>query len=64
MIAGEPLAQLDYGFVFSEGSDLVAAFNEAIATLKADGTFKELDEQYFGPLFSLTPEDTIPPTYG
>ena len=64
MIAGEPLAQLDYGFVFSEGSDLVAAFNEAIAALKADGTFYELDEQYFGPSFSLTPEDTIPPTYG
>ena len=62
-IAGEPVAQLDYGFIFAEGSDLVAPFNEALAAMKADGTLAELNDRYFGPSFSVTPADIAPPVY-
>lgn len=62
-IAGEPVAQLDYGFIFAEGSDLVAPFNEALAAMKADGTLAELNDRYFGPSFSITPADIAPPVY-
>ena len=62
-IAGEPVVQLDYGFIFAEGSDLVAPFNEALAAIKADGTLAELNDRYFGPSFSITPDDIAPPVY-
>lgn len=62
-ILGEAVAQLDYGFIFSEGSDLVAPFNEALAAMKADGTFAEIHDRYFGPSFSITPDDIAPPVY-
>lgn len=62
-ILGEAVAQLDYGFIFSEGSDLVEPFNEALAAMKADGTFAEIHDQYFGPSFSINPEDIAPPVY-
>ena len=62
-IVGDPVAQLDYGFIFAEGSDLVAPFNEALAAMKADGTLADLNDRYFGPSFSITPDDIAPPVY-
>lgn len=36
-----------YGIAFEKGSDLVAPVNEALAALRADGTYDELFEKYF-----------------
>jgi len=45
------------GFAFTEGSDLVAAFNEAIQSMKADGTLAALNGKYFGTAFTMTYDD-------
>ena len=36
-IVGDALGTEDFGFIFKPGSDLVAPFNAAIATMKEDG---------------------------
>ena len=46
-IIGEPLATEDYGFIFKPGSDLVAAFNAAIKSMKDDGTLDKLTTKWF-----------------
>ena len=46
-IIGEPLASEDFGFIFPKGSDLVAALNAAIASMKADGTIDALNQKWF-----------------
>lgn len=46
-LIGEPLGGDDFGFIFKKGSDLVAPVNDAIAALKADGTFTALDKKWF-----------------
>ncbi len=45
------------GFIFPQGSDLVAPFNAALAILKADGTLDKLGEKYFSDAFKTTYED-------
>ena len=62
-IVGDPLEKLDYGFIFSEGSDLVAPFNEMLEAMGDDGSLDEISDRYFGPSFSITPEDIAPPVY-
>ena len=62
-IVGDSLARFDYGFIFSEGSDLVMPFNEALAAMDDDGALAEMNDRYFGPSFSITPEDIAPPVY-
>jgi polar amino acid transport system substrate-binding protein len=46
-IIGDPLASEDYGFIFKLGSDLVAPFNAALASMKADGTLDKLTTKWF-----------------
>ncbi|GAA2827471.1 amino acid ABC transporter substrate-binding protein (PAAT family) [Aminobacter aminovorans] len=46
-VVGEPLGSEDFGFIFKKGSDLVAPINQAIAALKADGTFDKLNKKWF-----------------
>jgi polar amino acid transport system substrate-binding protein len=46
-IIGDPLATEDYGFIFKLGSDLVAPFNAALASMKADGTLDKLTTKWF-----------------
>ena len=46
-IIGGPLATEDYGFIFKQGSDLVAAFNAALKTMKDDGTLDTLTDKWF-----------------
>jgi len=45
------------GFAFTEGSDLVAPFNAAIQSMKADGTLAALNGKYFGTAFTITYDD-------
>ena len=52
------------GFIFPHGSDLVAAFNAAIADMKADGSLEALLVQYFGEgNFTITYDDIADPVY-
>ena len=44
---GEPLGTEEFGFIFKQGSDLVAPVNAAIAAMKADGTFDKLNKKWF-----------------
>ena len=46
-VMDEPLGSDQFGFIFKQGSDLVAPFNAAIAALKADGTFDKLNQKWF-----------------
>ena len=46
-VIGDPLASEDFGFIFTPGSDLVAPFNAAIATMKADGFLDHLNNKWF-----------------
>lgn len=45
------------GFIFPLGSDLVDPVNQAIAILKANGTFEELGLKYFTDSFIVTYDD-------
>ncbi len=44
---GGPLGTEEFGFIFKQGSDLVAPFNAAIEALKADGTIDALNTKWF-----------------
>ena len=46
-VIGDPLGTEEFGFIFQQGSDLVAAFNAAIAQMKADGFLEELNNRWF-----------------
>lgn len=46
-MVGEPLGTEEFGFIFPKGSDLVAPFNAAIASMRADGTLDMLDQRWF-----------------
>ena len=45
------------GWAFTEGSDLVGPFNEAIQSMKDDGTLAALNGKYFGTAFTVTYDD-------
>jgi len=44
---GGPLGTEEFGFIFKQGSDLVAPFNAALASMKADGTLDALNTKWF-----------------
>lgn len=44
---GDPVGSDEFGFIFAKGSDLVPAFNAAIASMKADGTIDGLNRKWF-----------------
>ncbi len=46
-IVGDPLGAEDFGFIFPKGSDLVAPFNAAIASMREDGTLDALNTKWF-----------------
>ncbi|HNT78254.1 MAG TPA: transporter substrate-binding domain-containing protein [Anaerolineae bacterium] len=46
-LMGEPLGTEEFGFIFTPGSELVAPFNAAIATMKQDGFFDALNTRWF-----------------
>jgi len=53
-LIGPSLSSDELGFVFPEGSDLVAPFNTAIQAMKDSGYLNEVNLQYFGPSFTVT----------
>lgn len=46
-LVGESMGSEDFGFIFPKGSDLVAAINAGIASLKADGSLDTLNKKWF-----------------
>ncbi len=46
-IVGDPIGNDQFGFILKKGSDLVAPFNAAIASIKADGTLDALNKKWF-----------------
>ena len=46
-VIGDPLASEDFGFIFPPGSDLVAPFNAAIATMVEDAYVDHLNRKWF-----------------
>lgn len=61
-LVGESMSSDQLGFVFPKGSELVPAFNAALAELRANGTLDQLAEKYFSDAFSITYEDLPTPT--
>ncbi|MBF9043342.1 transporter substrate-binding domain-containing protein [Rhodobacterales bacterium HKCCE4037] len=44
---GEPLGTEEFGFIFPNDSELVAAFDAGIESMREDGTLAELDQRWF-----------------
>lgn len=44
---GEPLGTEEFGFIFPNDSDLVAAIDAGIESMRADGTLEALDQRWF-----------------
>ncbi len=51
------LASDELGFVFPKGSDLVAPFNAALASMEEDGTLDALADKFFSDAFTVTYDD-------
>jgi polar amino acid transport system substrate-binding protein len=62
VITGE-LQSDPLGFIFEKGSDLVEPINIAIAILKADGTWADIDTRYFSAEFTTTYGDVTDGAY-
>jgi polar amino acid transport system substrate-binding protein len=62
-LIGDSLSSDALGFIFTPGSDLVEAFNEALNTMKADGTLEEISGRYFNDAFSISYDDLSFPEY-
>ncbi len=45
-VVGGPLGTEEFGFIFTPGSDLVAPFNAALASMKEDGTIDKLNTKW------------------
>lgn len=47
-VVGEPLTSEEFlGYIFTPGSDLVEPFNQAIASMQADGTLQAISNKWF-----------------
>jgi len=62
-LIGESLSSDQLGFIFPPGSDLVDPFNQALQSMKDDGTLSEINTLYFGPDFAVTYDDIGPGAY-
>jgi len=56
-LIGPSLSSDQLGFIFPKGSDLVGPVNQALASMKSDGTLEALSVKYFGPSFTITYDD-------
>lgn len=56
-LIGEPLSSEQLGFIFPLDSEIVEAFNAALAELRDNGTLEELAVKYFTDAFTITYDD-------
>lgn len=62
-LIGASLSSDQLGFIYPQGSDLVAPINGALAEMKADGTLAEISRRYFGSAFTISYDDIEFPDY-
>lgn len=68
-VVGEPLTSDYLGFIFPKGSELVGAFNAALASMTADRTLEIINSKWFPPqlpdlggrVVTIAIENTYPP---
>ncbi len=53
-LIGPSISSDELGFIYPKGSDLVDPVNQALQSMKDDGTLDKLNTKYFGPDFTLT----------
>lgn len=46
-VVGDALGTEDFGFILTQGSDLVAPINAALKSMREDGTLEELNKKWF-----------------
>jgi polar amino acid transport system substrate-binding protein len=56
-LVGPSISSDQLGFIFPPGSELVEPVNQAINSMKKDGTLEEMNIEYFGPNFTITYDD-------
>lgn len=56
-LIGPSLESDALGLIFTKGSELTHAFNEAMASMIGDGTLQEINQKWFGPDFEVTYDD-------
>ena len=60
-LVGDSLSSDYLGFIYPNGSDLVAPIDEGIEELAKNGFLEEVNAIYFGPDFTVTYDDLFPP---
>lgn len=63
-LIGPPYRTLQFGLIFPLESDLVEPVNEALDTMRADGTLEQLTIKFFSPAFTITYNDIGAGAYG
>lgn len=54
---GEPINSEELGFIFPLGSELVVPVNQALDSMRQDGSLEEINLKYFSPEFDITEDD-------
>ena len=62
-LIGPSISSDALGFLFPNGSELVAPFNTALQSMMDDGTLAEINGRYFSPDFTVTYDDIEEVTY-
>jgi polar amino acid transport system substrate-binding protein len=62
-LIGDSLSSDALGFIFVPGSDLVGPFNDALNSMKADGSLEEISGRYFNDAFTISYDDLSFPEY-
>jgi polar amino acid transport system substrate-binding protein len=60
-LVGPSMSSDQLGFVFPKGSELVEPVNMALGEMANSGFLNEVNQQYFGPDFTITYDDLFPP---
>jgi polar amino acid transport system substrate-binding protein len=55
--SGDPITSQDLGFAMPKGSDLLEPVNQALESMRQDGTLEALNQKYFSPEFTISEED-------
>lgn len=63
-LVGRSLSSDQLGFIFPNGSDLVAPVNQALEAMMADGFLAGINRVYFGADFDVSYDDIGPGAYG
>ncbi len=57
--SGEPITSEELGFAYPKGSDLREPVDQALESMRQDGTLEKLNAKYFSPDFQITEDDIV-----